>query len=47
MSLSTLFYLALGVGLYKLGAYNARYPGELPELVWLLSVRVWRWLNPQ
>jgi len=40
MSLSSLFFLGMCWGMYKLGAFNERYPGE----AWNRMVIIWRWL---
>ncbi len=42
MSLTTLFLIAVGVGLYRLGAFNERHPGEVRELLGHITLWVWR-----
>jgi hypothetical protein len=41
MSLSSLFFLGSCLGMYKLGAFNARNPGRM----WEWSCRLWKWMQ--
>ena len=41
MSISSMFFIVACMGMYKLGAFNARHPGQMLECgKWL-----WRWMN--
>jgi hypothetical protein len=42
MSLSNLFFLGLCFGMYKLGGFVERNPGQL----WAWSKWLWKWINP-
>jgi hypothetical protein len=41
MSFSTIFFLLLLAGAYKLGVHQTRYPGDL----YARTLNVWKWLN--
>jgi len=43
MSLSSLFFMGVCWGMYKLGEFNAKRPGE----VWELAKRGWMWISKQ
>jgi hypothetical protein len=45
MSIWTLLCIATCCGMYKLGAYNARCPGEAWRLLRENSARVWAWMQ--
>jgi hypothetical protein len=45
MSLGNLFLLGVCIGAYKLGAYNATYPGQAWRTMRILAARIWSWMN--
>ncbi len=45
MSLSSLFFIGIGFGLYKLGAFNERHPGEAKRRAILTWSRLCHWLS--
>jgi hypothetical protein len=47
MSLSTVLYIALCAGLYKLGVFNAMHPGHTAALLKDYCRRGWQWLHQE
>lgn len=45
MSLSSLVYMGICWGMYKLGGFNERYPGELTRRLRNGWLWLWDWLN--
>lgn len=44
MSLSSLVFIAICWGCYRIGSFNAQHPGELRELIKLAWAKLYRWL---
>jgi hypothetical protein len=45
MSFSILFFVVACMGMYKLGNFNARHPGEFWHNVRWAVQRLWKWMN--
>ena len=45
MSISSVFFILCCVGIYRLGAFNARHPGRAWCCCCDSTLRFWKWLN--
>jgi hypothetical protein len=46
VSLSSLLFMAICTGMYKLGAFNERHPGQMRAWLWRAALWTWKSLNP-
>lgn len=45
MSLSSLLFIGVCWGMYRLGAFNERHPGQMWPRLRQSALWVWRWMN--